>query len=116
MAYVEQDCTIEHQGRKFTAGGAVVTDDYVIGYPDNNGVLSDWHGEYIGTYRILSSWRTPRSFVSDKMYSIECFVNHVRYVGRGAGKGMILRAKRSPKQPRLQAAIIVADNLCDSED
>lgn len=98
---IEQDCVFMHDGREFRADGAVVTDEYVIGYPNNNGVLTDWHGEHIGTYKVLSSWATPRSYMSDRMYSIECFVNHVRYVGRGGGKGMILRAKRSSRQPRL---------------
>lgn len=107
--FVEQDCTIEHEGRKFEAGGTVVTADFVIGYPkftngpvyrgiERSGVLNDWHGNQIGTCRVLSTWRTPRSYVSSTMSSIECFVNGVRYVGRGAGDGMLLRAKRSTRQ------------------
>lgn len=98
VSYVEQDCTIEHEGRKFTAGGAIITDQWIIAYPGKDGVLNDWHETQIGTYRVLSTWRTPRSFVSSTMSSMECWVNGVRYVGRGAGEGMILRAKRSPRQ------------------
>jgi hypothetical protein len=98
--FIEQDCTFEHNGRKFESGGAVVTDQWLIAYPKKHGILGDWHGNAIGTYRILSTWRTPRSFISSTMSSIECFVFGVRYVGRGAGVGMILRAKRSTRQGR----------------
>ena len=97
--YVEQNCTIEHEGRKFEAGGAVITDGYVFGYPKGN-VLQNWHGDMIGTCRVLSTWNTPRSYISPTMSSYEVFANGVRYVGRGAGDGMLLRAKRSPKQGR----------------
>lgn len=95
--YIEKDCTIEHEGRKFTNGGAVVTDEVLIAYPGENGVLNDWHGQPLGTWRVLSSWRV-RSWIGSTMYSIECRVKGVRYVGRGFGKGMSMRAKRSPKQ------------------
>lgn len=95
--YIEQDCTFTHESKSFTSGGAFVTASYLIAYPQANGVLGDWHGNSIGTWRVLSSWRI-RSFVSDHMYSIEARVQGVRYVGRGMGQGMILRAKRSPLQ------------------
>lgn len=100
MTYVEQDCTFEHEGRKFTAGGAVVTPDVIIAYPGKNGELKDWHGAVIGRYRMLSTWRTPRSYLSSTMSSMEVFVDGVRYVGRGAGEGMIFRGKRSTRQSR----------------
>lgn len=97
LPYIERDCTIEHEGRKFEAGGAVVTNDVLIAYPRENGILGDWHGEPIGTWRVLSSWRV-NSYIGSRMYSIEARVNGVRYVGRGFGLGMSLRAKRSPVQ------------------
>jgi hypothetical protein len=105
-SYVEQDCTFEHAGRKFEAGGAVVTDKFITAYlkamcswssHEHSGILTDWHGKQIGTYRVLSSWPI-HSFITDRMYSVECFVNGVRYVGRSAGAGMAINAKRSPKQ------------------
>jgi hypothetical protein len=96
--YVEKDCRFTFQGRTFESGGAIVKDEWIIAYPGKDGRLNDWHGQQIGTYNILSTWRTPRSFVSSTMSSIECLVNGIRYVGRGAGIGMILRAKRSPRQ------------------
>ena len=47
----------------------------LIGYLGGNGVMTDWHGEAIGTYRITASWATPRSWVSSRMH-------------QSAGKGM----------------------------
>jgi hypothetical protein len=70
-SYVEQDCTFEHEGRKFESGGAIVTEEWIIGYPGKDGRLNDWHGAAIGTYRVMSTWRTPRSFMSSTMSSIE---------------------------------------------
>ena len=95
--YVEQDCTVTHEGQAYTSGGAVVTEQWLIAYPAANGILNDWHGNPLGTWRSLSSWRV-RSYIGDRMHSIECRVNGVRYVGRGFGVGMSLRAKRSPRQ------------------
>ena len=99
VPYVEQDCTVEFEGRKFESGGAVVTPDILIAYPQENGQLGDWHGTVIGTWRVLSSWKV-NSWIGPRMYSIECRVNGVRYVGRGFGVGMSLRAKRSPIQDK----------------
>ena len=95
--YIEQDCTFEHEGRKFTSGGAVVADDVLIAYPGDHGMLNDWHGKPLGTWRTLSSWHV-QSYIGTHMHSIEVFVDGVRYVGRGFGEGMSLKAKRSPRQ------------------
>jgi len=53
--YVEQDCTIEFQGRKFESGGAFVSPDYAIGYLKFDheylyatGEVTTWHGEHLG--------------------------------------------------------------------
>lgn len=96
-SYVETDCTIEHEGRKFESGGAVVTDQFITAYLKKGNILTDWHGSQIGTYGVLSSWPI-HSYITDRMYSVECFVNGVRYVGRGAGVGMCVNARRSPRQ------------------
>lgn len=99
MNYTETNCTIEHEGQSFTNNGAFVSDQYLIAYPDTEtrGELKDWHGNVIGRCNVLSSWRI-NSWLSSHMFSYECFVDGVRYVGRGCGKGMSLRAKRSPRQ------------------
>lgn len=97
MEYLETDCTIEHEGRKFESGGAVVTGNAVFVYLKGN-TVTDWHGKVLGNCRVLSWWRTPRSAYSPRMYSVEFWIDGVRYVGRSGGDGMMLRGKRSPRQ------------------
>ena len=92
--FVETDCKITHEGRTYEAGGAVVTPDRIVAYPGKAGVLNDWHGNPIGTYRIVATWKTPRSYVSSTMHQIEACVAGVTYTGRGAGEGMIFIGKR----------------------
>jgi hypothetical protein len=91
--FVEQDCTFEAQGRKFESGGAFVSPSHIIAYPKENGVLGDWHGNAIGTWRAVSTWKTPRSYMSSTMSQIEAVVDGIRYTGRGAGEGMIFKGK-----------------------
>jgi len=97
IPYVEQNCVVEHEGKKFESGGAVVTPDHIVAYPKANGVLGDWHGKAIGTWRAISTWKTPRSFMSSTMSQIEANVNGVVYTGRGAGESMIFKGKRKAK-------------------
>ena len=100
VPYVEQDCTFTHEGRAFTSGGAVVTPDRAIGYlgerqPDGSRSMNDWHGNILGSARVVGSWRLPRNcWISDRMYQIEATINGVVYTGRGCGSGMIWRGRR----------------------
>jgi hypothetical protein len=72
----------------------VVTPDLITAYPDKDGVLNDWKGNPLGTWRATSTWRTPRSFFSDTMSQIEATVDGVTYTGRGAGIGMVFNGRR----------------------
>lgn len=101
MVYVEKDCTFEHEGRKFESGGAVVTPDSATGYPKFDreyvgatGIMCDWHGNTLGTAKIVSRWATPRSVYSSHMYQIESTIDGVKYTGRGNGSGMVWNGKR----------------------
>jgi hypothetical protein len=96
--FIERDCTIEIGGKVFESGGASVCDNRVVGYLKEGGILTTWHGEKLGTWRKMSEWKTPHSFVSSTMMSVECFVGGVRFVGRSAGVGMSISAKLSPRQ------------------
>lgn len=87
-----------HEGRSFSAWGAVVTPDAAAAYLGADGVLTNWQGEPIGTYRVVSTWRTPRSFVSSRMRQVEATIGGVRYTGRSAGVGMLWKGKRVAKQ------------------
>jgi hypothetical protein len=106
MTYVEQNCTFTHNGRDFTAGGAVVTSDFARGYltfdtPEligTTGAVTDWHGTRLGTARIVGRWRTPRSFMASHMLQVECRIDGVLYTGRGCGNGMVWSGKRCAKQ------------------
>ena len=100
MAYVETDCTVEHEGRTFEAGGAVVTPDRILAYPGAGGVLRDWHGRQLGSWREVASWRMARwsPIGGWVMRQIEARVDGVTYTGRGFGVGCIYRGKRKAAQ------------------
>jgi hypothetical protein len=92
-SYVEQDCSLMVHDRTVTAGGAVVTPDLLIAYLGENGVLTDWNGRAIGTYKITHAWRTPNSHVSDKMFQVQATVQGRKYTGRSAGVHMTYRGR-----------------------
>lgn len=95
--YIEQDCTVTFEGRAFTSGGAVVTDTHLVAYPCQNGVLADWHGKRIGTWRELSSrpaiFFGYRSWIGNRYYYMRASVNGRAYSLRGFGVGMIAMGK-----------------------
>jgi hypothetical protein len=97
--YVETNCVFEHDGRAFESGGAVVTSDYLIAYPATDGILNDWHGRQLGTWRSVASWRIFNSWQGERMHQIEAVVNGIRYTGRGFGESMIYRGRRKAGQP-----------------
>lgn len=99
MEYIEKNCSIEHEGRKFTSGGAIVTPEYLIAYPAKNGVLSDWHGNPIGTYSIIgardATFFGHRSWQGSTYYYMRAHLpDGSTYSIRGFGIGMIARGKR----------------------
>lgn len=91
--YVETDCTIEHDGRTFEFGGAVVTPEGIVAYPAEGGVLTDWHGNTLGTWRSVASWPVF-SYMGSTMHQIEATVDGTVYTGRGFGIGCIYRGRR----------------------
>ena len=117
--YIERDCIFTHEGKAFESAGAIVTPDIVVGYVGKviggrgfNGALgsehpyralTDWHGNSLGTIRLTSSWRTPRSYMASRMYQAYATVNGVTYTGRTCGEGMIFTGKRCAKQYPVKA-------------
>jgi hypothetical protein len=97
IPYNEGEVPFTFQGKTFVANGAFVSKDHIVAYPKANGVLGDCKGQAIGTWRAVSTWKTPRSYVSSTLSQIEATVNGVRYTGRGAGEGMIFKGKRKAK-------------------
>jgi hypothetical protein len=96
-AFVEQSCVINHNGRKFESGGAVVTTERIVAYLGKSGVLTDWHGNSLGSYRVVSTWKTPRSFMSSTMSAVHAYVGERVYKGRSAGEGMVFFGKLAKK-------------------
>jgi hypothetical protein len=104
QVYVEQDCTFEHEGRKFTSGGAYTSPEYAIGYLKFDkeylyatGKVNTWHGEYMGEAQIVARWKV-KSYMSDTMMQVICIINGMKYTGRSFGNGMIWKGKRCKHQ------------------
>ena len=100
--YIERNCTF----RGYESGGAVVTPEYAVAYigkgkgKDGAFILTNWHGTLMTrNVKITASWKTPRSYVSDRMYQVEATIDGVRYTGRTPGTGMSWRGKRTAQQP-----------------
>lgn len=111
--YVEQDCTIEHEGKTFEAGGSVVTPEYVIGYVRGieerffdhftyrsvevygNVEITDWHGNKLGTGKVIAHWPIPNGVYSPRMYQVTAVINGRVYKGRSLGNDMLWRGKFS---------------------
>ena len=93
---------VEHEGREFSAGGAVVDEYAIVGYFGSTGdTFTDWQGNTIGHYVILSTWKTPRSWLSDRQVSALVTLRDGRkYIVRGGGNGMLARGRRASCQLR----------------
>lgn len=96
--FVEQDCTVAFQGKSFTAGGAHQIGNRLVAYLGKAGTVTTWHGGPIGTYRTVSTWKTPRSYVSGTMSQVTVLADGVYYTGRSAGVGMAFSGRRKAKQ------------------
>lgn len=107
--YVETDCTIEHEGRTFESGGAVVTDDRIVAYLATGEQLptggtgfpwrspftvTDWHGARLGTASVTGAWSVGN--LGTRMYSYRVRLDDGRwYNARGQGEGMVLTGKHA---------------------
>jgi hypothetical protein len=97
IPFIEKDCTIEHEDKQFSSGGAIVTDTRLIAYPSENGILNDWHGNKIGTYTVTSSrpaiFFGHHSHWGSRYYYMRATVNGKQYSLRGFGVGMVAMGK-----------------------
>src|SRR5262245_59803810 len=91
---------VEHEGREYIAMGSVVTNTHCTAYLGKNRQLTKWDGTVIGRWSVASSWPTPRSYVSSRMYQIEAWVGAALYTGRSAGEGMVFNGRRVARQLR----------------
>lgn len=94
--YIEQDCIFEHEGHKYEAGGAYITDEFVIGYMNSDMTkINTWHGELItDNVKITSSWRMPwNCWISERQYQIKALINGKWFTGRTMGGQMIVKMR-----------------------
>lgn len=108
--FVETNCVIQHNDVAYESGGAYITPSRMVGYMENGkenkvgetGKISDWHGNSIGVYLIVSKWRTPYSFMSSHRYAvvIRLFSNNRKYYGRTFGAGMSVTGKAYANQTK----------------
>lgn len=99
--------TIVHEGRAFTAQGALVSDDRLVCYLSGadsfigaRGEARTWNGARLGTYEITGRWEARffgrRSWMASHYHSVRITLQDGReYVGRGFGNGMVCFARRA---------------------
>lgn len=75
----------------------MITDNYLIAYPAENGILNDWRGNKIGSYTVVSYWPAIffgcRSHYGSHVYAMRARVGQREYSLRGFGVGMIAKGK-----------------------
>jgi hypothetical protein len=93
---------VSHEGKEFSAFGYTRTPDTLVAYLHADKTLTTWDGLTIGRYRVVSTWSTPRSYVSSTMSQIEgTLLDGSKWTGRSAGVGMVYKARPiSPKGKR----------------
>jgi hypothetical protein len=98
--------TIGHNGKEYSAMGAYISDDYVVGYISKaepvegfpnmkpQHWLTTWEGEKIGRAYFVSTWRLSiSSYISSTMSQIEVNIAGKVFTGRGYGVGMVWKGK-----------------------
>ena len=109
-AFVERGCTVEHEGRSYTAGGAYRVGTKALVYvSSDNGSVSTWKGERLGTVVSatpikLSQW-SP--MCGTKMYAYRVVMDSDGSVwyGRGMGEGMCLSLRMTRASQRIREAV-----------
>ena len=98
-AYIEKNCTVTHEGKSFTAGGAFVSNSHIIAYPAKGGQLHDWHGQVLGKWWVISSrpavFFGHHSWMGSTYYYMRARLKDGRtYSLRGFGEGMSATGRR----------------------
>lgn len=77
--YIEKDCIIEHEGRKFESGGAVIANGQAILYAyEKDKAVGTWHGDKKYPAYYGHEWR---SCFGDKRQSVYFSIDNVKYYG-----------------------------------
>ncbi len=80
--------------------GSLLQEMYCTAYLGKDGQLTKWDGTVIGRWTVVTSWPTPNSYVSSRMYQVEAWIGSALYTGRSAGEGMLFKGKRVARQLR----------------
>ena len=104
LPWREPNRTITLEGREFSRGGVRIDEFELYAYVGAQidprpgepplHVLTNWHGERIGTIRLTSSWPIPRSVYSPRMFQAYATVKGRTYTGRTGGEGLSFRGRR----------------------
>jgi hypothetical protein len=92
--------TVIHNGREYTAYGAVRTDTTIAGYVHRDGAtgayrLRTWGGEDMGIDLLpRGSWPCPRGVFSTRMHAWRAVIDGVTYSGRNGGTNLLLVLRR----------------------
>lgn len=79
------------------AGGAA--NEWAMGYMSADMTrVTNWHGAELGTARVVTSWPTTGSFLSDRQYQVEARIDGAAYTGRTAGALMLWRGRLKRQQ------------------
>lgn len=70
--------------------------DVIVAYLGERDVVTTWTGDPLGQAMCMSTWRTPRSYVSSTQSHYHAVIAGRKYHGRSGGEGMaiVLRAMR----------------------
>ncbi|MBI2770503.1 MAG: hypothetical protein HYX47_12830 [Burkholderiales bacterium] len=91
----EAPVPFEFQGQTFFGAGTTLTEDRVAGaYLAADGLVKSAHGQPIGTYRVTTSWPTPRSWIASRRCHVRAIVKGRTYQGQSWGTGMLFNGRR----------------------
>lgn len=67
--------------------------DQFTAYIGKGGRLTTWCGDDLGAAMCMSTWKTPRSYVSSTMSIYHCMMGGRKYHGRSGGEGMSINLR-----------------------
>lgn len=90
-----EEGTVYHEGRAFTAGGSVVTKDYIVAYVDGRGNVTTWAGKPLGTYKVTARWKAyaPGAYTSHGVEQVRAYIGKRFWTGRVYDNGNIVRLR-----------------------
>ena len=94
--------TMMHEGKPYTALGSVIDiqNGIIYGYikndpslPSGRFLLTTFESKVLCPIHRLSTWKTPRSWISGTMSSWRCEYLGRKWLGRSGGAGLLIRLR-----------------------